>query len=169
MRLPAALAELELIDEFTFVVHPVVVGRGPRLLEEVREQVGLELVERREFATGLWCSGTGFKDSPAVSRLQCSQALLVGPNNQEPRSAFCRVGRGGVDDGDATRGVGVVWRLSRRDFRGGVWGIATAIRLHSAASVTGVELVQITVSAPRCRYGRDISRRHLAIVRRIIC
>jgi len=53
VQLPAALAELGLIDEFTFVVHPVIAGRGPRLLDGVREQVALELVERREFGSGV--------------------------------------------------------------------------------------------------------------------
>nr|WP_318278032.1 dihydrofolate reductase family protein [Microbacterium testaceum] len=53
VRLPAALANLELIDEFAFVVHPVVSGRGPRLLDGVREQVSLELVERWDFGSGV--------------------------------------------------------------------------------------------------------------------
>lgn len=53
VRLPAALANLGLIDEFTFVVHPVVAGRGPRLLEGVGEQLVLKLVERRELASGV--------------------------------------------------------------------------------------------------------------------
>ncbi|MCJ1708530.1 dihydrofolate reductase family protein [Microbacterium sp. VKM Ac-2923] len=52
VRLPTALANLGLIDEFTFVVHPVVAGRGPRLLEGVREQMVSQLVERRELASG---------------------------------------------------------------------------------------------------------------------
>ncbi|KQT75264.1 dihydrofolate reductase family protein [Microbacterium sp. Leaf436] len=51
VRLPAALAELGLIDEFTFVVHPVVAGRGPRLLEGVWGP--LELVERWELGRGV--------------------------------------------------------------------------------------------------------------------
>ena len=37
-------------DEYTFVVHPMVAGRGPRLLDGV--DVKLELVERREFGSG---------------------------------------------------------------------------------------------------------------------
>ncbi|WP_436038340.1 dihydrofolate reductase family protein [Microbacterium sp. LjRoot45] len=52
VALPAALAELGLIDEYTFVVHPVVAGRGPRLLDGLHDQLALELVERREFASG---------------------------------------------------------------------------------------------------------------------
>lgn len=52
VKLPAALAAKGLIDEFTFVVHPVIAGRGPRLLEGVRDQMKLELVERWEFRSG---------------------------------------------------------------------------------------------------------------------
>jgi dihydrofolate reductase len=52
VTLPGALAAEGLIDEFTFVVHPVIAGRGPRLLEGVRDQMKLELVERREFRSG---------------------------------------------------------------------------------------------------------------------
>ncbi|MEX8057040.1 dihydrofolate reductase family protein [Microbacterium sp. 16-032] len=52
VKLPAALAAEGLIDEFTFVVHPVIAGRGPRLLEGVRDQLSLKLVERRELSSG---------------------------------------------------------------------------------------------------------------------
>lgn len=50
VKLPAALAAHGLIDEFTFVVHPMIAGRGPRLLDGV--DLKLELVERREFRSG---------------------------------------------------------------------------------------------------------------------
>ncbi len=52
VTLPLALAELGLIDEYTFVVHPVLAGHGPRLLDGLSERVRLELVERREFGSG---------------------------------------------------------------------------------------------------------------------
>ena len=52
VTLPLALADLGLIDEFTFVVHPVLAGHGPRLLDGLRERVRLELVERQEFRSG---------------------------------------------------------------------------------------------------------------------
>ena len=51
VRLPAALAAAGLIDEYTFVVHPVIAGRGPRLLDGA--ELPLELVERREFRSGV--------------------------------------------------------------------------------------------------------------------
>lgn len=53
VRLPATLAAHGLFVESTFIVHPVVAGRGPRLLDGVGDQVGLHLVERRELASGI--------------------------------------------------------------------------------------------------------------------
>ena len=35
VKLPSTLAEQGLIDEYTFVVHPVIAGRGPRLLDGI--------------------------------------------------------------------------------------------------------------------------------------
>ena len=52
VTLPTALAELGLIDEFEFVVHPTVAGHGPRLLEGLSQPIDLELVGRREFGSG---------------------------------------------------------------------------------------------------------------------
>ena len=51
VRLPVALAAAGLIDEYTFVVHPVIAGRGPRLLDGV--ELTFELIERREFRSGV--------------------------------------------------------------------------------------------------------------------
>lgn len=50
VRLPTTLAAHGLIDEYTSVVHPVIAGRGPRLLDGV--DLKLELIERREFRSG---------------------------------------------------------------------------------------------------------------------
>ncbi|MFN3949501.1 dihydrofolate reductase family protein [Microbacterium sp.] len=50
VKLPATLAALGLIDEYTFVVHPVIAGRGPRLLDGV--DLKLELIEQRAFRSG---------------------------------------------------------------------------------------------------------------------
>jgi len=52
VKLPLALAELGLIDEYTFVVHPLVAGHGPRLLDGLNERLALRLVDRREFGSG---------------------------------------------------------------------------------------------------------------------
>jgi dihydrofolate reductase len=52
VTLPLALADLGLIDEYEFVVQPVVAGHGPTLLVGLRERIRLELVDRREFRSG---------------------------------------------------------------------------------------------------------------------
>ncbi|MEQ1902532.1 MAG: dihydrofolate reductase family protein [Devosia sp.] len=52
VRLPLALAELGLIDEYEFVVMPRLAGHGPHLLDGLSKVVDLKLVDRREFASG---------------------------------------------------------------------------------------------------------------------
>ncbi|MCC2592887.1 dihydrofolate reductase family protein [Tessaracoccus sp. OS52] len=52
VTLPLALADLGLIDEYEFVVHPVLAGHGPTLLSGLRERIQLELLDRREFRSG---------------------------------------------------------------------------------------------------------------------
>lgn len=52
VTLPLALADLGLIDEYEFVVHPIVAGHGPTLLAGLRQPLGLDLVERQEFQSG---------------------------------------------------------------------------------------------------------------------
>ena len=52
VTLPLALAELGLIDEYEFVVLPVVAGHGPTLLGGLRDRLELELVERFDFRSG---------------------------------------------------------------------------------------------------------------------
>jgi len=52
VTLPLALAELGLIDEYTFLVQPVLAGHGPTLLAGLRERIQLELVDRQEFRSG---------------------------------------------------------------------------------------------------------------------
>jgi dihydrofolate reductase len=52
VTLPLALADLGLIDEYEFLVQPVIAGRGPTLLAGLRERIQLELVDRHEFRSG---------------------------------------------------------------------------------------------------------------------
>ena len=52
LTLPRALAELGLIDEYEFVVHPVVAGRGPTLFAGLSHPLALELVDRQELGSG---------------------------------------------------------------------------------------------------------------------
>lgn len=52
VTLPLALADLGLVDEYEFVVHPVVAGHGPHLLAGLRDPLDLEPVEREELHSG---------------------------------------------------------------------------------------------------------------------
>ena len=52
VTLPLALSDLGLIDEYEFVVHPVIAGSGPTLLAGLRKRMELELVDRLEFRSG---------------------------------------------------------------------------------------------------------------------
>src|SRR5215470_15816211 len=49
VSIPSQLIELGLVDEYRFVVHPIVVGEGRRLLEDVSlpENLQLELAESK--------------------------------------------------------------------------------------------------------------------------
>jgi dihydrofolate reductase len=57
VKLPLALAELGLIDEYEFVVQPRIAGHGPTLLAGLSTYVDLKLVSRLEFASGRWRCG----------------------------------------------------------------------------------------------------------------
>jgi dihydrofolate reductase len=52
VKLPLALAELGLIDEFEFVVQPRLAGHGPTLFAGLSKHIDLKLVSRLEFASG---------------------------------------------------------------------------------------------------------------------
>jgi dihydrofolate reductase len=52
VKLPLALAELGLIDEYEFVVHPRLAGHGPTLFAGLSKHVDLKLVSRQELASG---------------------------------------------------------------------------------------------------------------------
>jgi dihydrofolate reductase len=52
VTLPLALAELGLIDEYEFVVHPRIAGHGPYLFAGLSKRVDLKLVSRLEFGSG---------------------------------------------------------------------------------------------------------------------
>src|SRR5829696_1154567 len=57
VKLPLALTELGLIDEYEFVVHPRLAGHGPTLFAGLSKHVDLKLVNRREFGSGRWPCG----------------------------------------------------------------------------------------------------------------
>jgi dihydrofolate reductase len=52
VKLPLALAELGLIDEYEFVVHPRLAGHGPYLFAGLSAYIDLRLVDRLELTSG---------------------------------------------------------------------------------------------------------------------
>jgi dihydrofolate reductase len=52
VKLPQALAELGLIDEYEFLVHPRVAGHGPTLFAGLSKRIDLKFVSRLEFSSG---------------------------------------------------------------------------------------------------------------------
>jgi dihydrofolate reductase len=52
VTLPQALAELGLIDEYEFVVHPRIAGHGPTLFAGLSKPRDLQLVSREELRSG---------------------------------------------------------------------------------------------------------------------
>ena len=52
VKLPLALTELGLIDEYEFVVHPRLAGHGPTLFAGLSKHVDLKLLSRQEFGSG---------------------------------------------------------------------------------------------------------------------
>jgi dihydrofolate reductase len=52
VKLPLALADLGLIDEYEFLVQPILAGHGPTLFAGLSERLELRLVGRQEFRSG---------------------------------------------------------------------------------------------------------------------
>ena len=52
VKLPLALAELGLIDEYEFMVQPTLAGHGPTLFAGLTNRIDLKLISRVEFASG---------------------------------------------------------------------------------------------------------------------
>ena len=53
VKLPQALAELGLIDEYEFLVQPRLAGQGPTLFAGLSRRIDLKLVSRLEFGSGV--------------------------------------------------------------------------------------------------------------------
>lgn len=52
VKLPMALAEMGLIDEYELIVHPRLAGHGPTLFAGMAKRVDLKLIGRQELASG---------------------------------------------------------------------------------------------------------------------
>lgn len=53
VTLPLALADLGLIDEYEFLMQPILTGHGPTLLAGMQQRIELNLVDRHEFRSGV--------------------------------------------------------------------------------------------------------------------
>jgi len=55
LRIASQLSDRGLIDEYRFVVHPVVAGKGPRLFETVKlqERLQLDFIDLKAFQSGV--------------------------------------------------------------------------------------------------------------------
>jgi dihydrofolate reductase len=53
VKLPLALAELGLIDEYEFMVHPRLAGHGPTLFAGLSKRIDLKLVSQLVFGSGV--------------------------------------------------------------------------------------------------------------------
>jgi dihydrofolate reductase len=53
VKLPLALAELGLIDEYEFLIQPRLAGHGPRLFAGLSKRIDLKLASRVEFGSGV--------------------------------------------------------------------------------------------------------------------
>ena len=58
VQLPLALAELGLIDEYEFVVHPRLAGHGPTPFAGLSQHLDLKLVTGWSSAQARWPCGT---------------------------------------------------------------------------------------------------------------
>jgi dihydrofolate reductase len=52
VTLPLGLAQMGLIDEYEFVVQPILAGHGPTLFAGLSKPLDLTLVSRLEFGSG---------------------------------------------------------------------------------------------------------------------
>jgi dihydrofolate reductase len=66
VKLPFALAELGLIDEYEFVVHSRLAGHGPTLFAGLSKRIDLRPVSRLEFRSGAVAMRYELRRSPSV-------------------------------------------------------------------------------------------------------
>jgi dihydrofolate reductase len=73
VKLPLALTELGLIDEYEFVVHPRLAGHGPTLFEGLSRHVDLKLVSRLELGSG----AVAMRYEPPASQQEAREAVRL--------------------------------------------------------------------------------------------
>ncbi len=85
VTLPLALAELVLIDEYEFVVQPILAGHGPTLFAGLSERLELKLVGRQELGSGGGRSALPAQSSHSL-KVGCPRAHRPGNSATTPRS-----------------------------------------------------------------------------------
>ncbi len=53
LSIASALAEKKLIDEYLLLIHPIVLGKGKRLFEDLQSRIDLKLIETKTFSSGV--------------------------------------------------------------------------------------------------------------------
>ena len=101
VTLPLALADLGLIDEYEFLVQPVLAGHGPTLLAGLRERIQLELVDRHEFRSGAVALRYEPRRSGGHWRCQAPISTALGARRRRSRRRW--VGRPRQDSNLRTR------------------------------------------------------------------
>jgi dihydrofolate reductase len=51
--LTTSLMNLQLVDEISLAVHPILLGKGKPLFSEIRDRINLTLINSKEYSTGL--------------------------------------------------------------------------------------------------------------------
>jgi dihydrofolate reductase len=77
VKLPLALAELGLIDEYEFVVHPTLAGHGPTLFAGLSKRIDLKLVAGWSSAPGRWRCGMSREGSHSARPRRRSRRGLM--------------------------------------------------------------------------------------------
>ena len=53
LSIASALSEIQLIDEYWFLVHPIVLGKGKQLFESLNERLSLKLIDTKKLDSGV--------------------------------------------------------------------------------------------------------------------
>jgi dihydrofolate reductase len=66
--LTSALMNLHLVDEVWLSVHPIILGGGKPLFQDIKERISLKLVEEKTYSSGLVSLWYTLRDSGTPSR-----------------------------------------------------------------------------------------------------
>ena len=83
VTLPLALAELGLIDEYEFIVHPRLAGHGPTLFAGLSKPIDLKLVSRLELRSG----AVAMRYEPRRAAAAADGAIATQPTGRAERSS----------------------------------------------------------------------------------